>query len=89
MQGSAPTINDIELDLHETVCPVALECSEILSLDEASPEVDPYKICGACYVCGAKLRLFAVATPEGIRGLQHLLLESLSLLCTNCGKETF
>lgn len=89
MIGNQATIRDIELNLHEIVCPVALECDEILSPDEALPIVDPYKVCGSCYNCGARLRLFAVATPEGIRAFQKLLLESLTLLCSNCAKSAF
>lgn len=93
MQGKAPTIEDIELDLNDAVLPANLLCNENLSIEEAvqsqSPPVEPYKVQATCYACGTVLRLFVVSSSECIRGLEELLFRDLNLLCAACGRQTF
>lgn len=91
MRGEKPTIPDINLELQEIVTAVDLHCNEILSPNEALPEPPaPYKVGGSCYACGSALRLFLVASQEGIRDFQQLLLLShLSILCVSCAKTAF
>lgn len=88
MKGSQPTISDIELDLQDIVCPVSLECDEVLSPEEADP-VNPYRVEATCYNCEKELRLFVVTTTTGIRGLQRLLIDNLTLLCPPCSRLVF
>lgn len=92
MRGEAPSIPDIELEFHDLVTTADLHCNETLSPDDEalSPEPpSPYKVVCTCFNCGIQLRVFVVASRGGIRGLQHLLLEDLSLLCVTCGKKAF
>lgn len=84
MIGKQATIPDIELQ--ELVQPTDLYCNEELSEEEATeeePSVTPFKIIVACG-CGAKLRLYVLATEDGIRQQQQLLLGDVQLLCPDC-----
>lgn len=84
MIGQQATIPDIEL--RELVQPTDLYCNEELSEEEATEEatcLTPFKIIVAC-ICGVRLRLFVLATEDGIRQQQNLLLGEVQLLCPEC-----
>lgn len=86
MIGKEVTIPDIVLELQEYVQPTDLHCDEELTEEEAAEEepcYTPFKIIVACG-CGAKLRLFVLATDKGIRTQQSLLLGEVQLLCPEC-----
>lgn len=88
MRGPQPTLPDITLELAEVVSPINLDCEEELEVEEAE-QGDPYAIAVACYNCETNLRLAVIASPDGIRAFQQLLLASLSLLCPTCSRTLF
>lgn len=78
------TLKDIALEFEDAVSPVNLDCEE----EEIETEVvecpNPYSVTATCYVCEKTLRIAVVTSADGIRQLQLLLLDSLSLLCAAC-----
>lgn len=91
MIGKQATIPDIVLELQELVQPIDLYChEESLETEEATEEelcYIPYKIVAPCVTCGAKLRLYLLATDHGIRTQQDLLLREVQLLCPVCREK--
>lgn len=89
MRGQKPSIQDIELDLHELVLPVNLLADEILETEEVEPppESQAYRIVTCCGVCNAKVRLFVSATDSQIRAQQELFLGGLSIICVSCCQD--
>lgn len=90
MIGKQATIPDIVLELQELVQPTAdLHCYEELTEEETEEESrhTPYKIVAACGLCGARLRLFVLATVFGIRTQQEILLGEVQLLCPECREK--
>lgn len=93
MIGKEVTIPDIVLELQELVQPIDLHCYEDLqelpdvpSEDSEEEQVEriPYKIVAPCGGCGARLRLFVIATFFGIRTQQELLIQEVQLVCPQC-----
>nr|AYA93444.1 MAG: E7 protein [Human papillomavirus] len=90
MRGAEPTVEGIELDLHELVLPVNLIApEESLSLDEVPEEEQksPYQVDTYCNSCRTGVRFCVFATTAAIRTLQQLLLEELSFLCISCSRN--
>nr|AYA94914.1 MAG: E7 protein [Human papillomavirus] len=90
MRGDRPTLDDIILE--ELVMPINLLCdepSESLSPDCEGEEerLDPYRIESTCYICGLRVRIVVVSSSDGIRCLEQLLLEEVSLLCATCARN--
>lgn len=82
MRGNQPSIRDISLELQQLVCPVSLECDEVI--EPQAPLPDPYAVAVTCYKCDRELTFCLYASRGGIRELQLLLIESLGLLCAPC-----
>lgn len=95
MRGERPTLKDIVLEpageapAEELVLPANLLSDESLSPDDIPEEELKalYKIDGECGTCRSRIRLVVGATTEGIRGLQHLLISEVDLICVTCAKE--
>lgn len=86
MIGKEATIPEVVLELQELVQPTAdLHCYEELTEEPAEEEqcLTPYKIVAGCG-CGARLRLYVLATNLGIRAQQELLLGDIQLVCPEC-----
>ena len=95
MIGKQATIPDIKLELQDLVLPIDLHCDEELTEEQSEnlsesteAEVEPrrtlYKIVVPCGGCDSRLKFYVSATQFGIRSLEDLLLEELSLLCPTC-----
>lgn len=95
MRGERPSLKDIVLEpqdeapAEELVLQANLLSDESLSPDDVLEEELKvlYKIDGECGTCRSRIRLVVGATEEGIRGLQHLLLAEVDLICVSCAKE--
>ena len=90
MRGETPTIGDIVLE--ELVMPINLLCnepSESLSPDCEGEEeqLDPYRIDSTCFNCGRRIKIVVVCSSSGIRSLEQLLLEEVSLICAACARS--
>lgn len=88
MHGDRADIKDIVLEnVNDLILPANLLSAEDLS-PEAEQELDhsPYKVVVHCFNCKVNLKFTVAASPEGIRGLQQLLLGQLSFLCTGCSR---
>ena len=97
MIGKEATLPDIVLQ-EEFGQPIDLQCYENLTAEvpaeqelEAEEELIqgiPYKVIATCGGgCGARLRVFVLATDAAIRSFQELLLEELQFLCPQCREE--
>lgn len=89
MHGREPKLKDIVLvDIEDLILPANLLSDEDLSAEaELVTTHNPYKIVACCACCGGTLKFHVAASPEGIRGLEQLLLGSLSFICTGCSKS--
>lgn len=89
MRGSKPTIQDVELDLHELVMPANLLSDESLSPDTIPEEElkTLYKIDVTCGTCSTAVRLVVGATNLGIRHLEELLLSEVDIICAPCARR--
>nr|UXX42010.1 MAG: E7 [Gammapapillomavirus sp.] len=90
MRGEVATIPDIELE--ELVLPSNLVSDESLSpddeiIEERSETHCHYRIDTICHSCERPVRCCVSASNTGIRLLQQLLLEELSLLCPGCSRH--
>lgn len=90
MRGNAPTIQGVDLDLHELVLPHNLLSGETLSDDEEEVEEEsvPYRVACPCGICQRPVRFFVLAGDPAIRALQQLLVTSLQICCLECALET-
>ncbi|ATQ38429.1 E7 [Gammapapillomavirus 15] len=92
MRGEEPTLEDIELNLHDLVLPANL----IAPAESLSPDVEPeeeqpdlYRVDTYCGTCGTGVRIVILATDSSVRTLNILLLGQLSLICTSCFRTRF
>ncbi|QIA98987.1 early protein 7 [Callithrix penicillata papillomavirus type 1] len=91
MRGNAPSIQGVELDLHELVLPHNLLSGETLSSDEEEVEEEfqePFRVACPCGLCQKPVRFFVLANDPGIRTLQELLLSDLRIVCLECARQT-
>ncbi|AEM24622.1 transforming protein [Human papillomavirus 139] len=87
MHGEVPDIKDVILEnLEDLILPANLLSDEDLSAEaELESAHVLYRIVTYCH-CGTRIKFSVLASPEGIRGLELLLLEEVSFLCTGCSK---
>ena len=89
MIGTTPTIKDIVL-LEAPPCPLSLHCNETLEeeieveVEAEPPALQPYRVDVPCGVCSRPLKLVILSDPSGVRTLQQLLCDNLSLVCGAC-----
>ncbi|AUB51276.1 E7 protein [human papillomavirus 215] len=91
MQGDAPSIKDINLDLQDLVLPENLLSNESLSTDEETEEeqVTPFQVDSWCPSCHKGVRVCVLASERAIQQLQSLLFEELRFVCPRCSREIF
>ncbi|QYI89562.1 E7 early protein [Bos taurus papillomavirus 39] len=82
------TYQNLAIELENEISPISLNCDEEIETEEVDFP-NPYAVTAACYVCEEQLRLAVVASDDGIRQLQVLLLDSLQLLCASCSRQAF
>lgn len=83
------TLEDIAVEFQDVISPISLSCEEEEIETEVVEYPVPYEIQAVCYCCEEQLRIAVVTSTSGIRQLQDLLLDSLSLLCAGCSREAF
>ncbi|CAF05703.1 E7 protein [Human papillomavirus 95] len=86
MRGAAPSIADVDLNLHELVVPANLLSDEVLQLseeedEEREEELLPFRIDTCCYNCEANVRITLYAVAFGLRVVEQLLLEGKVIFC--------
>ena len=92
MRGEQPTVQHVELNLHELVLPAnILAPEESLSPDVESEEEqsDIYRVDTYCGTCGTGVRIFILATAPSVRTFNLLLLVELCIICTGCVRTRF
>lgn len=87
MQGQQATIRDIVLDLREIANTGDLLCGEESLSPDGEEEQELFKIDSHCEKCKTGIRVCVQASCFGIRCLQRLLAEEVSLLCPRCSRE--
>nr|P08350.2 RecName: Full=Protein E7 [Bos taurus papillomavirus 4] len=88
MKGQNVTLQDIAIELEDTISPINLHCEEEIETEEVDTP-NPFAITATCYACEQVLRLAVVTSTEGIHQLQQLLFDNLFLLCAACSKQVF
>lgn len=86
MHGKTVTLNDITLELREIIMPCNLECEEESLSPDTEEERSTFKVDTLCDDCKTGIRICLVASDIGIRRLQQLLTEDVSLLCPGCSR---
>lgn len=90
MRGKAPTIKDVNLELHSLILPENLLCGEEVTFEEEEQEEQdkcPYRVVTECGVCHKGLCMYVLATDEGIRGFEQQLCGDLDIVCPACAKQ--
>lgn len=82
------TLENVSQEFEHVISPISLTCEEEIEIEEVDLPA-PYAIETVCYVCEEQLRISVVTSNQGIRDLQQLLLDSLSLLCAACSRDAF
>nr|UHA47097.1 E7 protein [Felis domesticus papillomavirus 2] len=95
MIGTAPTIKDIILE-EAPPCPISLHCNEQIEEEieleieaEPQPALQPYRVDVPCGHCDRPLKLVILSDASGVRTLQSLLFENLSLVCGACSTRRY
>lgn len=95
MIGTTPTIKDIVLQ-EAPPCPLNLQCYETLEEEievqaeaEPQPALQPYRVDVPCGLCTRPLKLVILSDPSGVRTLQQLLCDNLSLVCGACSNRRY
>lgn len=86
MHGNSATMRDITLELEEIIMPSNLLCGEESLSPDLEEERATYKVDTLCDDCKTGIRICLVASELGVRRLQQLLIEELSLLCPGCSR---
>ncbi|ATQ38394.1 E7 [Gammapapillomavirus 13] len=91
MRSNRPTIQDINLELHDLVLPVDLLANESLSPDDIPEEeqLSPYQIDTSCGTCRAGVRIVIVTSVDSLILFQQLLASDLQIVCPRCSRGHF